>query len=202
MRYEALTADMVPQVYVPHAQDSWNLMNIVVRAATDAPDALTPILRREIAAMDPLLALSHVRTLAGAAQASIARERYTTLLLSLLAATAVFLGASVSTASSATRCRRCGASSASASRSVPRPSHLYALVFRQVGTLLAAGLVLGLLGAWFAAQCARRACSTKRSPPIPPPMRRPSSSSSSRRALATMLPAWRAAHADPIVAIK
>ena len=201
VRYEALTAAMVPQFYVPHAQDSWNLMNIVVRAASDAPDSLTPILRREIAAMDPLLALSHVRTLAGAAQASIARERYTTLLLSLLAATAVFLGALgvygvISHAVSSMR-RELGVRIALGASS----SHVYALVYRQVGVLLAAGLVLGLFGAWFAAR-SLGGLLYETEPTDPAAYATTVVVIVIATGIATMLPAWRAAHADPLAAIK
>ena len=201
VRYEALTAEMVPQVYVPHAQNSWGLMNIVVRAVGDAPDALTPILRREIAAMDAQLALSHVRTLAGAARASIAREQYTTLLLSLLAATAVFLGGLgvygvISHAVSSMR-RELGVRIALGAS----PSHLYALVFRQAGTLLAAGLVLGLLGAWFGAR-ALGALLYETTPTDPAAYATTVVVIVVATGLATILPARRAAHADPMVAIK
>lgn len=201
VRYEALTAAIVPQFYVPHPQNSWNLMNIVVRAASDAPEALTPVLRREIAAMDPLLALSHVRTLAGAAQESIARERYTTLLLSLLAATAVFLGGLgvygvISHAVSSMR-RELGVRIALGAS----PSHLYALVYRQVGVLLAAGLGLGLAGAWFAAR-SLGGLLYETKPSDPAAYATTVAVIVIATGLATLLPAWRAAHADPLVAIK
>jgi predicted permease len=201
VRYQALTAELTPQVYVPHAQNSWSLMNIVVRARSGAPDALTPMLRREIAAIDPQLAVSHVRTLAGAAQASVARERYTTLLLSLLAAAAVLLGGLgvygvTSHAVSAMR-RELGVRIALGAS----PSHLYALVFRQTGTLLVAGLVLGLVGAWFAARTLG-ALLYETTPSDPAAYGTTVLVVVIATALATWLPARRAAHADPLVAIK
>jgi putative ABC transport system permease protein len=80
------------QVYVPHSQNSWGFMNIVVRAGRGTPEDLTPVLRREVAALDAELALANVQTLSQVAHDSIARERSTALVLSLLAATALLLG--------------------------------------------------------------------------------------------------------------
>jgi predicted permease len=201
VRYEALTAGIQAQFYVPHAQNSWGLMNIVVRATSEAPDALTPILRREIAAIDPQLAVSHVRTLADAAQASVARERYTTLLLTLLAAAAVFLGGlgvyGVTSHAVSSMRRELGVRIALGAS----PSHLYALVFRQAGTLLAAGLVLGLGGAWFAARTLG-ALLYETTPSDPAAYGTTVVVVFIATALATWLPARRAAHADPLVAIK
>jgi predicted permease len=85
--------ETVRQVYVPHTQNSWGFMNIVVRADGNTPAGLEAALRREVAAIDRDLALSNVSTLSDVASASIASERYTALLLTVFAATALAIGA-------------------------------------------------------------------------------------------------------------
>ena len=94
VRYTGLRErEVLRQVYVPHAQNSWGLMNVLVRSATERPGSLEGVLRRAVTALDPNLAISHVATLDAVARESIDGERYTTLLLSLLALTALALGA-------------------------------------------------------------------------------------------------------------
>jgi putative ABC transport system permease protein len=93
VRYQGLLAEETPLVYVPHTQNSWSGMAVVLRARHGAPGALAPLLRREVAALDGQLAVARVRTMEESARASVARERYTTMLVTILAAAALLLGA-------------------------------------------------------------------------------------------------------------
>ena len=81
------------QVYVPHPQNTWGFMNVVLRTARGAPADLTPLLRREVAGLDGDLAIANVQTLSEIAHDSITAERSTTVVLSVLAITALLLGA-------------------------------------------------------------------------------------------------------------
>src|SRR5262245_34166609 len=55
--------EILRQVYVPHTQNSWGLMNIVVRSASESPAKLESTVRREVCAFDPDLAASKVAKL-------------------------------------------------------------------------------------------------------------------------------------------
>jgi ABC-type antimicrobial peptide transport system permease subunit len=140
------------QVYVPHPQNSWGLMNVVVRSSTSAPGSLESLLRAEVRAADADLAVSNVATLKTIARDSVARERYLTLLISMLAATALLLGAIgiygvVSHAVSA-RQRELGLRAALGAA----PGQLFTLVLTQSLRLIVAGLLLGLAGAYLASR--------------------------------------------------
>ena len=140
------------QVYVPHTQNSWNLMNIVIRAASGDPAMLAPSFRREIAVLDSDLALADVRTLDAVATESISRERTMTMLLSALAATALLLGAIgiygvISYAVSARRQEFGVRAALGATR-----ADLYRIVLRQGALLTSLGVGIGLALAIFAAR--------------------------------------------------
>jgi predicted permease len=140
------------QVYVPHPQNSWGLMNVVLRSSTSAPGSLESLLRAEVRAADADLAVSNVATLRTIARDSVAQERYLTLLIAMLAATALLLGAIgiygvVSHAVSA-RQRELGLRAALGAA----PGQLFTLVLAQSLRLTVAGLLLGLAGAYMASR--------------------------------------------------
>jgi hypothetical protein len=94
VRYDGLAdAALTRQVYVPHSQQGWGFMNIVARSSGNSTDGLAAIVRAEVKAVDPELALSNVSPLRTIAAESIAATRYTAMVLSFLALAALALGA-------------------------------------------------------------------------------------------------------------
>ena len=91
-KQDALDADVQPEVYAPHAQDSPNEMALLVRAST-APDALLPAIKRAVAAVDSAVAIYDVRTMEAVIDRTLAEERFSTFLLSAFALTALLLAA-------------------------------------------------------------------------------------------------------------
>ena len=71
VKYDGLADEARSLVYVPHRQNAWGLMIVVVRAAGN-PAALAEPLRREVARIDGDVAVGEVATLATQAAASIA----------------------------------------------------------------------------------------------------------------------------------
>jgi putative ABC transport system permease protein len=153
VRYMSLDErEISRQVYIPHSQDSWGLMNIVVRSAGDAPGALEAALRREVRAIDADLAVSNIATLRAIARESVANQRYMAMLLTILAGTALALGAigiyGVVNFAVSTRRRELGLRAALGAS----PPQLAQLVLGQSLRLTAIGLALGLAGALAAAR--------------------------------------------------
>ncbi len=148
VRYSSLDdREVTRQVYVPHTQDSWGLMNIVLRTTSGAPAGLESVIRSQVRAADGDLAVSNVATLRTIARESVAGERYLTTLISILAATALALGAIgiygvVNHAVSARR-RELGLRAALGAS----PGRLFSLVLGQALRLTVVGLVLGVIGA-------------------------------------------------------
>jgi len=148
VRYNGLAeVEPVRQVYVPHSQNSWGLMNVVVRAKGGDPAALEVTMRRGISEIDSDLAVSNLSTLRAVAGRSVADKRYATLLLTILAATALVLGAlgiyGVVGHAVSMRSREFAVRSALGGSS----AHLYRLVLGQGFRLTMVGLVVGLIGA-------------------------------------------------------
>jgi predicted permease len=148
VRYRGLIEREVSrQFYVPHSQNIWGLMNIVVRSSGASAAGLESTLRKEVSEVDPELAISNVSMLDAIARDSVANERYTTMLVSLLAATALALGAmgiyGVINHAVSMRKRELGLRAALGAS----PRHLYGLVLSQGFWLTAIGLGIGVAGA-------------------------------------------------------
>ena len=79
-KQDGLAAQVKPEVYDPHTEDAPNTMSIVVRTAADPLSALAAA-RREVAALDPAVAIYDVRTLEDVVQRSLSEQRFTMLAL-------------------------------------------------------------------------------------------------------------------------
>lgn len=93
VKHLEVESDGVPTLYTPHAQPpSYHTMTLVVRAAAD-PGEIVPVIRRELAALDPNVPLSQVRSLDDVVTGSVAGTRLQATLLALFALTGLLLAA-------------------------------------------------------------------------------------------------------------
>jgi putative ABC transport system permease protein len=132
--------------YVPYAQDSWGRMRFVIRTAGD-PTTVVAAARREIATLDPDIALALVSTMDDAMRDALAAPRFTTFLLSGFAGMALLLVAiglyGVLSYSIAQRTHEIGIRMALGARS----STVLGMVVREAALLVALGIIVGAVGA-------------------------------------------------------
>ena len=91
-KQDSLDADVEPEAYAPHAQDTPNEMAVLVRAAIP-PAALLPQIRRAVGSVDGAIALYDIRTLDQVIAVTLAEERFSTMMLAGFALTALLLAA-------------------------------------------------------------------------------------------------------------
>lgn len=143
----SLEAEPPPIVYVPYAQDPWPFFSVLVRSGRD-PSALAGEIRREIAALDPGLAVANLRTLDENVDASIARPRFLLALLAAFSSLALVLAAigvfGLIAALMSRRSREIALRIALGARA----PDLYSLVLRDLLPALGAGLAGGLAAAF------------------------------------------------------
>ena len=90
VRQRALDVAAQPGYYVPVAQIPWSTMRLVVRTELD-PMSLSDVVRREAAAIDPLIAVRNITTLGERFDVSVGSQRFSMLLLGAFALLAVLL---------------------------------------------------------------------------------------------------------------
>lgn len=202
VRYWGLAErEPAPLVYVPWAQDVLFGGAIVARSRGDRAEAILQSMRGALRDVDPQMAIADLRTLEASAARSIVTERYSTLVLSVLAAAALMLsGLGVYAVTShvfSLRRREIRVRLALGSSR----SGLYRLVFGHAFRLAAIGLVLG---AGIAGLGTRKLESLLFSTS-------PADSAAWSTMVAVVLlstllacavPAWRAASTDPVAALR
>jgi putative ABC transport system permease protein len=92
VRHTSLEFQPEPQLYTPYSQFSMPFITVVLRTKTD-PLNLTADLRRAVSAVDRDQPISKIKTMDQVLSESTAPRRFNMLLLSLFAATALFLAA-------------------------------------------------------------------------------------------------------------
>ena len=101
VKQQGLDRDAPPMVFVPIPQVSDKMMAVVRRyvsayftvRTTVAPLGLSAAMKREIAALDPTLALSHIRPMDQVVAGSVAPQRFNMLLVGLFAGLGLLLAA-------------------------------------------------------------------------------------------------------------
>jgi ABC-type antimicrobial peptide transport system permease subunit len=146
VRYRGWTSVWV-DAYVPDRQWSFGRMDLMLRT-TSTPSTVVPALRAAVYAGDPDLPIAGVTTMEQAVADAVAGPRLTATLLGLLAGAAALLAAvgihGVMAASVARRTREIGVRMA---LGAARRTVLW-LVMRDVATMAAFGIGIGLPSAW------------------------------------------------------
>ena len=91
IKQDRLDADSRIAFYHPHTQAPTRAMNVTLRGRADAAH-LSSAVTREVRALDPDLPIYGLRTMAQRVDDSLARRRFSMLLLSLFAGLALILG--------------------------------------------------------------------------------------------------------------
>jgi putative ABC transport system permease protein len=90
LKMSTLNADTRPAIYVPHTQLPAGLMTFVVRTGMD-PMSLAPSVGAAVRAIDPTLPLGDVKTMEAVVDATLARPRTLSVLLTAFALMALVL---------------------------------------------------------------------------------------------------------------
>ena len=150
VKHLSLKNEDSPEMYLPQTQIPFNIMSLVVRTSVSNPGALTSTIRKELAAMDASIALTHVRIFDEYISRTLARPRFNALLLSIFAGVALLLTAigiyGVMAYSVSQRTNEIGIRIALGAAQ----SSIFRLVVGQAMALVGISLVIGLAGAFAA----------------------------------------------------
>ncbi|MBL8191735.1 MAG: ABC transporter permease, partial [Acidobacteria bacterium] len=139
-----------PMSYWPIAELPYNTMTFVLRTRGE-PESVTAAARSVIQSLDPQQPVADIRTLTALLGNSIARQRFNTLLLAILAAIALLLSAigiyGVLAYSVTQRTHELGIRAALGASS----ADILRLILKQGMFLAVPGILLGTVGAWLLA---------------------------------------------------
>jgi putative ABC transport system permease protein len=90
IKYGGLDEDTPAEIYLPYEQHAVSAFTVAVRTSGDRLASI-PMLRHDVAGLDPLLPLAHIERLPALVDASLAGRRFTMLVLLAFAAIAVAL---------------------------------------------------------------------------------------------------------------
>jgi ABC-type antimicrobial peptide transport system permease subunit len=148
VRSTALTDEPEPEVYLPYLQTPSALLTVHVRAMpmVGGTDALVPLVRSQVQALDADLPVIHLETLSSRVEAAWARSRFFLVLLALFATVAVSMAAvglyGVVGYLVSRRTREIGIRMAMGAEE----GHVVTMVLRQGGLPALAGIVVGMAG--------------------------------------------------------
>ena len=185
---------------MPHSQAALSSMVFTVRAA-GSPDALTPLIRRELAQLDPMLPMASIRTFEEViANATRSSRLYSVLtaLFGILAASLAIVGIySVMSYTVAQRTRELAIRSALGASN----NGLLQLVLREGFIMSAVGIAAGLVGA-FGASRLIRALLYQVSPTDPVVFALTAAGVAIAAVLGYLIPAFRASRVEPAAALR
>jgi len=200
VRHAGLDDEPEPGLYIAHAQAPSGRAIFVIRTAGD-PAAMTRAASAQVWSLAPALPLYGVYTLDGLLDASLKPRRFNLLLLGAFSLAALALAAvgvfGVMSSATAERTREIGVRLALGAR----PGEVLALVLREGTSLAAAGLVLGAVVSAVAVRWLR-ALLFGVQPLDPLAFALGGAVILVTAVLATLAPAYRAAHVDPVVALR
>jgi len=149
IRDEDLESAGMPAVYEPAEQIPFSPMYFGVRASGDAASLIAPV-RGIIGGLDPELPIDAVGTVDDMLSTSLSQRRLAMLLMAIFAALALVLAMvgiyGVMSYSVTQATQEIGIRMALGARR----SNVLAMVFRYAGVLMAAGIAIGIAGAWAA----------------------------------------------------
>ena len=146
MRRQGSDRKVAPQVFLPHRQDSANMMDIIVRTNSE-PGAMALTVQKQVQAIDKTVAKFKIATVTQELDEETGERRFHTFLIGSFAAGALFLAAigiyGLLHHAVVQRTNEIGVRVALGAR----PGAVMALVLRKGLTLAAIGAGLGLVGA-------------------------------------------------------
>ena len=196
-RFEGYRSRPAPEAYIPHAQNPYLPMNLVIRTAPgSSPLALAPVVRSTVLAMDASEPVHSLQTMSELAGSSLAQDRFSAVLMTAVGAVALLLATiglyGVVAQSVTQRQREMGLRMAlGADR-----GNILALVLGSGLRLAIAGGILGVLGALIGGRFLTTLL-FETAPSEPGSILLAVSISMATVALACAVPAGRAARLDP-----
>jgi predicted permease len=200
-RFEGYRSRPAPEAYIPHAQNPYLPMNLVIRTSPGAsPLALAPAVRAAALAMDPSEPVHSLATMSELAGGSLAQDRFSAVVMTLFGALALLLATiglyGVVAQSVGQRQREMGLRMAlGADR-----RKILALVLGNGLRIATAGAVLGILGGMLGGRYLRTVL-FETSPSDPGSILLAAVISMATVLLACSVPARRAARLDPKITL-
>jgi len=199
VKYDGLDAEAPAEIYLPYDQNQVDAFTVAVRTTGD-PSDVVPSLRREVAAVDPLLPLANIKSLAALVDGSVVERRFTMIVFMAFAVVAAILSVigvySVLAYLVSQRTKEIGVRLAIGAS----PSGIVWLIVREGLVLTTIGLTAGLAGA-LAAGTWIRTLLFGITPADPMTFAGVGCALTVAAVLATCLPARRAAGVDPTAAL-
>jgi putative ABC transport system permease protein len=146
-----LDSEPMPEIYFPYSQAASRAAVIMIRT-TASPELLESAVRRHLAAIDRNLAIESLRPFEQTVAASLARRRFSTLLLAAFAALAMLLAA-VGIYGLLNYWVRIRHDEIAIRMALGAPGYaILSWIGGQALRLVVAGMALGVLGAWMASR--------------------------------------------------